>query len=161
MSKATKIVAIVVILFIAVLTIWLPIALSDAGKRIDEAKAESVGSGNEILILACVTWQVSSVELRLSPTLEAKRSDLQAKFNRFKNELGSLESGEMALNTFRIDDSNLADAKLVAELSGVAKFLRGTATVTMTLVREPQNAWQLDSFDIAPSSSPSSAQSSE
>lgn len=150
MGKRAKIVVYSLIALIAAATLWLPLALSDAQKRIESSKVEAEETANEILILLASGWEPSSLMLRTSPKLSTDDPQFRSLLAKCRTELGSLQSGDMKISTFRVDDSDIKNPVLLAALSAEAWFERGPAQVTMSLVRKPGNAWMLDAISIVP-----------
>lgn len=114
----------------------------------ETASQEAITEGNEILILTCTAWSTSSIELRLTSGFDTV--GLQSQLDSSKSELGDFKTGSVKIDSFRVDDSDLSNTRLVAELSTIAEFSKGKAHVNMTLVREPKNAWLLEKISFVP-----------
>jgi hypothetical protein len=149
LNKGTKIALGVSGLLLVGCLVGFFVTLNDAMGQIDKAREGSVAEANELLILAAGQWNYDDVMMRTSsafmPEAEAK-----AKFNEWNATYGALVSGEMALKDFKVADEQMKDVSLVASFESVVEFEKGKARVSMTLTRQPKNAWELASLELSP-----------
>ena len=152
MQKGTKIALLVLGVLALVCVFGIASFYQKSLRTMEGAKADAKLAGDEILILLTGNWDTKAIELRTSPELQAKidSGEFPARVAAWKAQFGSLASGEVQPSDIHATFDKSDSPKLVVKLAGRAKYEKGDAEVTMTLTREPRNAWLLSEFDLKP-----------
>lgn len=130
--------------------------INSAKNAVDNIAGDALKVGDATLAAVGSNWNIAELKKASTDTFSID----PVKLTEWKSQLGAYKSGKSRMSGISAKTNTGEKNRVEVKYTSDANFEKGTAVVTMSLVKLGDDAWKVDSFNVEPAGSSSSEQSS-